>query len=161
MHCIIYLLERERRKYLLFEQTLSSRFTKLWACESCLACQHFISYHCSGLLCNWWCTSVTSIFWSILYKSELSTLKNVPLESQLKQDHCSNFLWKNECCFGISQENGADLSRDWQFMAGWKLVYISFIPMISLQYLSCCYSSTFITFSSFLEHWIIFYLVYI
>ena len=122
LHALYNLSARERKKKtFVVWANHKLPFHKIMSLWIMLACQHFISYHCFGLLCNLWCTSLTSIFWSILYKSELSTLKNVPLESQLKQDHCSNFLWKKECCFGISQENGADLSTDWQFMAGWKL----------------------------------------
>lgn len=94
MHCIIYPLERKERKYLLFKQTLRSCFTQSGAYESCLACHTLFPIIVSGLLCNWWHVSVTSILQSTFYRSEHSKLKNVPLERLLKWSQCPNFLWK-------------------------------------------------------------------
>ena len=171
-------------------KSYSFRILELMSCL-CLACQHFISYYCFCFLCDWWRISVRGILQSTSYESTHPPPKNWPLGNYFWRTRCSNFRWKwkKNVVLVSAEENGADLSRDWQTMAGWKFHQISFTSrlyyqplfekmsphsedqrpdtgtaeieplssLVSLLYVSRCYSSVVITSSGFPWHKIIFY----
>ena len=86
-------------------------------------------------LCNWWRISVPGILRSTSYESTHPPPKNWPLGNYFWRTRCSNFRWKwkKNVVLVSAEENGADLSRDWQTMAGWKLHQISFTSRLYYQ----------------------------